>query len=131
MVQPSKNAQRAAVTEVRSQANWLLNATRTAPGYATGGAGLVWNQFQSMRQAYSNLGFTLFPRQREDGANQWAELSAGLDILQEAFANYENDLAGGRPEKAALRDLCSVLGDSTRVWLAQFNQDCARLTVGY
>jgi len=53
------DAQRNALGAVRSQVNWLQNATRTAPGYGGGGYGNVLQQFESLRGAYAGLTHTL------------------------------------------------------------------------
>lgn len=58
------------------------------------------------------------------------ELEAGLGILQEAYANYQQDLGLGRRPSVALRDMCQVLRRGADVWLEEFNQVCARLRVG-
>ncbi len=125
------DAQRAALNAVRTQVNWLQNATRTAPNYGANGYGNVWQQFQGLRGAYGALRQTLTPQQAAAGANDLAELEAGLDILQEAFSNYQADLAAGRPVTSALNDLCQVLYQGSRIWLQEFNKDCSRLRVGW
>jgi hypothetical protein len=73
---------------------------------------------------------TLNPQQLADGANELAELSAGLDILQEAFTNYQNDVAGGRSESAAFAELSRVLRQAAEAWLQELNRVSARLRVG-
>ena len=107
----------------------MQNATRTA-GNFTDGVGLVWQQFQYLRASYEGFTATLNPQQLANGANELAELSAGLDILQESFANYQNDVGGGRSANAALAELCQVLRQASGVWLQELNKDCARLGVG-
>ena len=125
------DAQRNALTQVRSQVNWLQNATRTATNYGQQGYGNVWERFQIVRGAYGAFKQTLNPRQAADGANSFAELDGGLDILQEAFENYQTDLAAGRNAGAALRDMCQVLRDGSRLWLDELNKTCSRLRVGW
>jgi hypothetical protein len=129
--QTTPDAQRNAMNNVQSQVNWVVNATRTASSFATGAAGTVYQQFQNLRGAYVGFTSTLTPQQTANGANELAELSAGLDILQEAFTNYQDDLAGGRDPGAALRDMCQVLSQGAGVWLQEFKQDCSRLRVGW
>jgi len=124
-------AQRNAMNTVQSQVGWLQNATRTASSYTTGAAGTVYQQFQTLRGAYAAFTATLNPQQSANGANELAELSAGLNILQEAFTNYQDDLANGRDPGAALTDMCQVLNQAAGVWLQEFNQDCRRLQVGW
>jgi hypothetical protein len=125
------DAQRNAVNAVRSQVNWLLNSTRTAPGYGQSGAEKVWQEFQTLRGAYGTFKSTLTPAQLNSGANDLAELEAGLDILQEVFSNYEQDLAARRSVASALSNLCQVLARGTRVWLHELNKCSTRLRVGW
>lgn len=129
-VPTTPDAQRQAVDSVRTRVSWLKNATRTAPSYATGGDGLVWRSFEALRAEYTMFTRTLNAQQQARGANELAELAAGLDILQEAFANYQQDTNSGRSPAQALRDMCQVLGRAADVWLEEFNRDCARLRLG-
>jgi hypothetical protein len=125
------DAQRNALSAVRSQVNWLQNATRTAPSYANAGYGMVWQQFESLRSAYNALTQTLNPQQLAQGANDFAELSAGLGIIQEAFTNYQEAVAAGQPANTALRDMCQILREASQVWLRELNTRCSRLRVGW
>src|SRR5215469_7235121 len=77
------DTQRNALNAVRAQINWFQNTTRTAPNYGENGYGNVLQQFQGIRGAYSELKATLTPQQAAAGANAFAELDAGLDILEE------------------------------------------------
>jgi hypothetical protein len=124
------DAQRNAVNSMRAQVGSVQNATRTAPNFATGAYDMVWESFQAMRAAFGGFKSTLTPQQSAAGANELAELDAGLDILQEAFPGYQEDLAAGRSNSAALRSLCGVLDQAAGVWLQEFNQDCRKLRVG-
>ncbi len=125
-------AQRNAMNAVRNQVDWLQNATRTAANFGPqGGSQNLWQQFQSLRGAYAEFKQTLSPQQLNQGANSLAEIDAGLDIIQQAFSNYEEDLAGGRPATTALRDLCQVLREGSRVWWQELNRCCSRLRVGW
>ncbi len=125
------HAQRNALGAVRSQVNWVENATRTASSYGAQGYGGVWQNFQGLRQTYSQLKATMNPQQLASGANQLAELDAGLDIIQEAFANYQSDVAQGRPVSPALREMCRVVRDGTGLWLQELNKTSTRLQVGW
>jgi hypothetical protein len=124
-------AQRSSVNSVQAQVNWLQNATRTAPNYGPGGYGLLLQQFEMLCGAYSGFKQTLTPRQLDYGANDLAELDAGLDIIREAFNNYQEEVAEGRSGASATRNLCSVLRQSTALWFQEFKQDCNRLRVGF
>ena len=125
------DTQRNALNAVRAQVNWLQNTTRTAPNYGDNGYGNVLQQFQALRGAYSELKQTLTPQQAAAGANALAELDAGLDILEEAFTNYQNDVAGGRLVRSALSDMCQVLRQGSRVWLDELNRNCSALRLGW
>jgi hypothetical protein len=129
--QQTPDAQRSALEGVRSQVNWLLNATRTAPSYGAGGYEVLWQQFQALRGAYSTFTSTLTPAQVNAGANELAELGAGLDILQEAFGNYQKDLAARRSPAQAMRSLCQVMAQGSRVWMQELNRCSTRLRVGF
>jgi len=125
------DAQRNAMNTVQGQVSWLQNATQTASAFNPDPVGSVWRQFQLLRSAYNSFTMTLSPQQAADGANDLAELSAGLNILQEAFTNYQDDIAVGRSAAIALQDMCQVLNQAAGVWLPEFNQDCAGLQVGW
>lgn len=131
-VPTTPQAQRNALTNLRSRVDWLQSATRTAPNYAAGsGIDNLWQQFQMLRGSYTAFKATLNLRQLTEGANELAELDAGLDIIQEAFGNYQEDVASGRSVSVALRDTCQVLREAAGLWLQELNADCARLRVGW
>lgn len=130
-VATTSTAQRNALSNVRSRVRWLQNATRSASNYRTGAADMLWQQFQFLRGSYSAFLTTLNPQQASYGANEWAELNAGLDIIQQAFTNYQDDLAQGRLPSMALNDLCHVLQEASSVWLQELNRDSSRLQVGW
>ena len=125
------SAQRNAMTGVRSQVNWLQSATRTAVNYGEAGYGNVQQMFDRLRQTFNGFKQSLTPQQLTQGANHIAELDAGLDILQEAFVNYQEDRASGQPVGPALRNLCADLRQGSAVWLQEFNKICSRLRVGW
>jgi hypothetical protein len=123
-------AQRNALSNVRARARWLQNATRTASNFRTGAAEMLWQQFQFLRASYNGFLTTLNLQQANNGANQWAELNAGLDIIQQAFSNFQDDLAQGRLPSMALNDLSQVLQDASSIWLQELNQVSSQLRVG-
>jgi len=127
----SPAAQQNAMVSVRSGVQWLQNSARTAPPFGTEGSGRVWQQFQTVRMVYEAFKQTLTPQQFAYGANNLAELDAGLDILQEVFVNYQTDLAAGRPASAALRNMSQVLRKGSDLWLREFNKTCSLLRVGW
>jgi len=124
-------AQRSAQTTVQSQVTWFQNSTRTASNYGDGGYGMVWQQFQMLQGAYNAFKATLTQRQLSAGANELAELDAGLGILEEAFTNYQQDVANGQSSTSAFNNMCQVLRQASGVWLQEFNSDCGRLRVGW
>ena len=128
-VPTTPQAQRNALNKVRSRANWLKNATRTA-GNFNDNIGKIWREVQSLRAAYNAFTMTLNAQQQANGANELAELSAGLDILEEAFTNYNNDVASGRSENAAFSELSQVMRQGARFWLQELDRVSARLFVG-
>jgi hypothetical protein len=129
-VPTTPTSQRTAINKVRSQVDWLQNATRTAPRFATGGYGILLQQFNALRANFINFTHTLNDQQLAQGANDLAELDAGLDIIQQAFWNYQEAVAAGQSENLALRDMGQVLHQASRVWLQEFNSVSARLRAG-
>ena len=125
------SAQRNALNAVQSHVRWLQNSTHTASGYGRGGYDLVWRQFQSLRGSFQEFVRTLRPDQLSNGANDLADLAGGLDILQEAFSNFQNDVAGGLSERWALQNMCRVLDRAAVVWMQELNRDSNRLRVGW
>jgi hypothetical protein len=123
-------AQRSALNSVAANVNWLQNATRTAPNFGEAGYGKVSQSFERVRRSFHGLKQTLTPQQLAYGANSLAELDAGLDIIQEAFTNYQEDVAAGQPVRIALRNLGGVLREATNLWLQELNNTCSQLRVG-
>ena len=124
-------AQRNALSAVRSQVGWVQNATRSASTYGAQGYGSLAQQFDGLRQAWAGLKSPLNPNQLAYGANALAELDAGLDIIQEAFADYQADIAGGQNYAPALSNLCRVLREGSGLWLQQLNKVSGQLRIGW
>jgi hypothetical protein len=124
-------AQRSALQAVQSQVTWFQNSTRTASNYGDGGYGMVWQQFQALQGAYGAFKGTLTQSQLSSGANELAELDAGLAILQEAFTNYQQEVANGQSSASAFNNMSQVLYQASGVWLQEFNSDSNRLRVGW
>jgi hypothetical protein len=124
-------AQRNALNILRSQVTFFQNSTITAPNYLGDAYGMVWQQFQSLRGAYNAFKATLNPQQWSYGANEFAELDAGLDIIQEAFGDYQADVASGQSSSSAFYRMCQDLNEAASVWLQELNRDCNRLNVGW
>jgi hypothetical protein len=129
--QTTPMAQRNAMNLVLNQLNWFQNATRTASAYSGGGYGLLVQQFQAVRDQYAGFKSTLNPQQLTSGANQVAELDAGLDIIQEAFADYQAAVANGQSGASAFSNMCRVLNEAMGVWGQEFKKDCRQLRVGW
>lgn len=125
------DAQRNQLNNVRTQVGWLQNATRSASRQMTGAVDMLWQQFQIVRVSFNTLKRTLTPAQLTYGANELAELDAGLDIIQEVFGYYQEDVAAGRAPSAALKDLCNYLRQASGVWLQQLNTVSSQLQVGH
>ena len=124
-------AQRNALNLVVSQVNWFQNATRTASANNGNGYGLLVQQFQAVRDQYSGFKSTLAPQQLNSGANQLAELDSGLDIIQEAFADYQTAVGNGQSTSTAFANMRQVLNEAMGVWVQEFKQDCRQLQVGW
>jgi hypothetical protein len=124
-------AQRNALNLVVNQVSWFQNATRTASSYSGNGYGQLVQQFQAVRDQYGGLKSTLNPQQLNDGANQFAELDSGLDIIQEAFTDYQTAVANGQSDYSAFANMCQVLNQAMGVWVQELKQDCSRLRVGW
>jgi hypothetical protein len=124
-------AQRNAMNLVINQVNWFQNATRTASSYAGGGYGLLVQQFQTVRDQYAGFKSTLNPQQLTSGANQVAELDSGLEIIQEAFTDYQAAVANGQSNYSAFSNMRRVLNEAMGVWGQEFRRDCSQLRVGW
>jgi hypothetical protein len=129
--QSSPMAQRNAMNLVLNQIRWLQNAGGSAGTYAGGGYGMLQQQFQAVRDQYTNFKTTLNPYQANVGGNQIAELDAGLDIIQEAFADYQTSVANGQSPSSAYNNLRQVLNRAMRVWTDEFKQTCNQMRVGW
>jgi len=126
------DAQRNALNAVRSQVNWLENNTRTASNFAPEqGYGSLRREFDGLRLAYVEFLQTLTPEQLDRGANSLGELYEGLDIMDGAFANYEDDIAGGKTAGVALNNMCRVLRQSSDLWLKDLDKTASQLRVGW
>jgi hypothetical protein len=124
-------AQRNGLNLLLNHVNWFQNATRTASSYSGGGYGLLVQEFQVVRGQYSGLKSTLTSQQWESGASQLAELDAGLDIIQEAFTDYQTAVVNGQSSTTASANLRQVLSEAMRVWTQELKQDCRQLRVGW
>ncbi len=124
-------AQQNAFNIVLNDVNWLQNATRNTVSIGTGGYGLVSQRFDALRADFGAFKSTLTPQQVNAGANQLAELDAGLDIIAEAFTDYQTAVANGQSPSRAFRNMCRVISQAIAVWTDEFRRDCRQLHVGW
>jgi hypothetical protein len=111
--------------------SWFRNAARIASSNPGGGYGLLIQQFQAVRDQYNGFKGTLTPQQLASSANQLAELDAGLDIIQQAFTDYQTAVANGQSINTASANLRKVLKEAIRVWTQKLKQDRRQLRVGW
>ena len=123
-------AQRNALNLLLNQVNWFQNAARSASSYPGGSYGLLVQQFQAVRDQYNRFESTLTPQQLASSANQLAELGAGLDIIQEAFTDYQTAVVNGQSSNTASANLRQVLNKAIQVWTHKLKQDRRQLRVG-
>ena len=128
---PTPMAQRNTMNLVLNQINWFQNATRTASSQPNNGYGMLTQQLQAVRDQYAGFKTTLAPQNWNNGANQLAELDAGLDIIQEAFTDYQTGVANGQSAYTALANLCRVMNEAMGVWAQEFKADCRQMRVGW
>ena len=124
-------AQHNALNLLLNQVNWFRNAARSASSNPGGGYGLLVQQFQAVRDQYNGFKGTLTPQQLSSSANQLAELDAGLDIIQQAFTDYQTAVANGQSINTASANLRKVLKEAIRVWTQKLKQDGRQLRVGW
>ncbi len=129
--QTNPMAQRNAMNLVLNQVKWFQTTTRTSGSYVGGGYGMLMQQFQAARDQYAGFKVTLTPQQLNVGANQLAELDAGLDIIAEAFTDYQTAVANGQSDYSAFNNLRQVLNQAMGVWTQEFKQTCSQLRVGW
>lgn len=124
------DAQRNSIRTLRFQLDAFRSATRTAPAYYNGtGYDMVTSHFQAVRSAYATFKSTLTSTQASARANDFAELDAGLDIIAEAFTNYQSDVTSGYSGAPAFRDLCQTLSRAMTAWSQQFITVCSRARI--
>jgi hypothetical protein len=111
-----------ALRGVRSEVGWLRSATRTAPNYVRDGYSNLWDRFQSLRSAFDRFKATLSPDQQARAANELAELSSGLDIIQEAFGDSSRGAAESQANPTAFRRMCGVLDRGVVFWSNEFER---------
>ncbi len=123
-------AQQNAMNLVLSQVSWCQNAARSY-SFSGSGYGMLVQQFQGVRDQFAGFQTTLSPRQLDVGGTQLAELQSGLDIIQEAFTDYQTAVANGQSDLTAFANLRQVLNEAIGVWAQEFKKDCRQLRVGW
>lgn len=124
------DAQRNSIRTLRFQLDAFRSAARTAPAYYNGtGYDQIQSHFQAVVSAYQTFKSTLTSTQASAGANDFAELDAGLNIIAEGFTNYQSEAASGYSGASAFRDLCQTLSRAMDVWSRQFLTVCSRARV--
>ena len=121
-------AQNNAMNVVQNQVRLCQNATHGS-SYMNGYA-LLTQQFQEVRNQYAGFKGTLTSWQTGYGGNRLAELDAGLDIIQEAFADYQAAVANGQAPSRAFNTMKQVLNQALGVWMQEFKQVCGQVRVG-
>ncbi len=122
-------AQSQAMNLVLNQVSWFQNATRRRSS-PDSDHGFLVQQYQAVRDQFGGFRRTLSPHQLDVGATQWAELQAGLDIIQEAFTDYQTAVANGQSSQSAYANMCKVMNQAIGIWAQEFKKDCRQLRVG-
>ncbi len=107
---------------VRAEVGWLRNTTRTAPNLVRDGYDNLRARFQSLRASFNRFQRTLDPDQQARVVNELAELSGGLDIIQEVFGDSSQGAAESQANPAAFRRMCGVLDRAVACWAAEFDR---------
>lgn len=128
---PDTDAQRNDMQNVQIQTRSLRNACNTASNDASDPYQYVLYNFNSMRAQYNLFRNTMNAAQVSRAANEWAELDAGLDVLAEAFSDYQEQTPPGTFNVSAFRNMCAVLGQAAGVWLTEFNDAVGRSQIGW
>ena len=121
-------AQNNAMNLVQNQVRLCQNSTRAA-SYMNGYA-MLSQQFQEVRNQYGGFKGTLTPWQTGYGGNRLADLDAGLDIIAEAFTDYQAAVANGQSPSRAFNNLKQVLNQAMGAWGQEFKQVCYQIRVG-
>jgi hypothetical protein len=129
--QTTPMSQRNAMNLVLNQLRSFQNTSGSAGSYVGGGYGMLAQQFQAVRDQYNNFKTTLNPQQANVGANQIAELDSGLDIIAEAFSDYQAAVANGQNATSAYNNMRQVLNQALQVWMQEFKRTCNQLRVGW
>jgi hypothetical protein len=113
---------------VLNQIRMCQNSTRASSHLK--GYGLLSQQFQEVHNQYAGFKGTLTPWQLGYGGNRLADLDAGLDIIQEAFADYQTAVGNGESANRAFNNLKQVLSQALAAWAQEFKQVCNQIRVG-
>jgi hypothetical protein len=122
--------QRQVLNNFQRQLDMFDDAIRNTTRFNTPPDVMLWHNFDGLRVGFQTIKSSLAPVQVQRGANDLADLDAGLAIIAEAFPNFQEDLNNGRSYQVALHTLRQVLRDSMRIWTQQFNSVARRLQIG-
>ncbi|HMP84803.1 MAG TPA: hypothetical protein PKA41_19085 [Verrucomicrobiota bacterium] len=128
---PDTDAQRNDMQNVKIQTRSLVNACNQGFNDASDPYQYVLYNFNSLRAQYNLFRNTMTSQQVSRAANEWSELDSGLDILAEAFSDYQEQTPAGTFNVSAFRNMCSVLGQASGVWLSEFTDACGRSQIGW
>lgn len=120
-----------ALNALRNQINWFQNMTQTAPNLPTSGFSELWQQFQLLQSAFATFQSSLTPTQLQTSANDMAELGSGLQIITEAFTDYQNEANSGSSSSYSFRNLCQVLNRAVAYWTQQLQRDCSKMGIAW
>lgn len=119
-----------ALDPLLTQIDKFQKSTWSAPGmYHKGGYETLWQNFQAVRRSFSAFKGVLTERQTYEGANDLAELDAGLTTIQESFTHYQSDIARKPETSARFQTLCTTLFRSMKVWRTEASNDWDRWRV--
>lgn len=126
---PLPYGHRASLVPLQMQLEEFQKTCRRAPGYYNqGGYEMLRKQFQVVRSTYASFKDTLGPNQLYEGANDLAELDAGLDVIEESFTSYQKERKNTFPASAGFDSLCNVLSRSVKAWSGQLQTVYYRLS---
>lgn len=129
-LQPVPVNQRQLFNQLQRQLEMFADLTRNAVKVNQPPDVILWHEFERICMSFERLESSLAPIQLDRGANDLADLNAGLDIIAEAFPNFQKDLDRGRPVPEAVRTLCQVLRDAMKLWGQQLSRVAHRLQIG-
>jgi hypothetical protein len=83
--------------------------------------------FQNLRATFNVAGELALQLQSARAANATAELTAGLDIISEAFAPVQKELQTGAANRDTVVSMCQVLNLALNEWQKELKKNSVRL----